>query len=53
MPTNFPSKEQFSCAACGAEFARETAVPECRMCHRSYCEQCIDNEGICVPCKEK
>ncbi len=53
MPTHFPSKEQFTCAACGAEYARETAVPECMMCHRSYCKKCIDDEGICVPCKEK
>ncbi|HIJ68262.1 MAG TPA: hypothetical protein HPP81_09505 [Deltaproteobacteria bacterium] len=53
MPTNFPPKEQFACAACGEDYARETAVHECRMCHRAYCEECIDKQGICVPCKEK
>ncbi len=53
MPTNFPQEEQFACAACGVDYARETAVQECRMCHRAYCEECIDKQGICVPCKEK
>jgi hypothetical protein len=53
MTTNLSSKEQFACAACGVDYARETAVPECRMCHRAYCEECIDEQGICVSCKEK
>jgi uncharacterized protein YbcC (UPF0753/DUF2309 family) len=53
MPMNAPSKEEFTCAACGADYARETAVHECRICHRTYCEECIDERGICVPCKEK
>jgi len=44
---------KFVCAACGAEYDRETAVAECRMCHRSYCEECLDEKGFCVPCKEK
>ena len=45
--------EQFVCAACGAEFDRETAVAECRMCHRSYCDQCLNEKGFCVPCGDK
>ncbi len=53
MPKNFGLKEQFACAACGEDFARETVVQECRMCHRAYCEECIDDQGMCVPCKEK
>ncbi len=53
MATNFPPRGEFACAACGAEFARQTAVPECRVCHRSYCEECLDEQGMCVPCKEE
>ncbi len=52
MATHSPPKEQFACAACGEEFARETAVSECRVCHRSYCEECLDDQGLCVPCKK-
>jgi hypothetical protein len=47
------SEGQFACAACGAEYARETAVAECRMCHRAYCEECLDEKGFCVPCGGK
>ena len=53
MPTHSSPKEQFACAACGKEFAREVAVKECQMCHRAFCEQCIDDQGVCVPCKEE
>jgi hypothetical protein len=45
-------EEEFACAACGADFGRETAVAECRICHRAYCEQCLDAKGFCVPCGE-
>jgi len=44
---------KFACAACGAEYDRETAVVECRMCHRAYCEECLDEKGFCVPCADK
>lgn len=46
------SNKMFNCAACGEDYDRESTVSECRMCHRSYCDQCIDENGICVPCKE-
>ncbi len=52
MASNVPSGEKFSCVACGADFDRESAVSECRVCHRSYCEECIDEQGLCVPCGE-
>lgn len=45
-------KSEFACAACGQEFERETAVKECRICHRTYCDQCLDKYGTCVPCSE-
>jgi len=53
MATHFSSKEQFSCEACGLDYDREIAVPECRMCHRTHCKDCLDDQGLCVPCREK
>lgn len=53
MAQHIVGKEGFACAACGEDFGRETAVSECRVCHRSYCEECVDEQGICVPCGEK
>lgn len=47
------AEEKFTCAACGKEYDREMAVPECKMCHRTHCSECISEEGICVPCEEK
>jgi len=44
---------KFSCAACGDEYAREVAVNECRVCHRTFCDECISEEGFCIPCEEK
>lgn len=46
------AKEKFVCAGCGEEYERETAVSECRMCHRTFCDECISDEGVCVPCEE-
>ena len=53
MEHNPSAKEKFACAACGIDFGRETAVAECRMCHRAYCDQCLDEKGFCVACGEK
>jgi hypothetical protein len=47
------SEKTFDCSACGRDFAHEMAVNECRRCHRSYCDECISEEGLCVPCEEK
>lgn len=47
------AEDKFVCAACGENFDRETSVMECAMCHRTFCDQCIGKEGICVPCEEK
>jgi hypothetical protein len=46
------AEDKFACSACGLEFGHETSVNECRRCHRSYCEECIDTEGYCVPCED-
>ena len=47
------AEEKFVCAACGKEYDRESAVSECRECHRHYCEECMSHEGLCVPCGER
>ncbi len=52
MPQQLSSKEQFACAACGEDFRHEATVTECRMCHRTFCDECINAQGICVPCEE-
>lgn len=44
------SEEYLECSACGLEYERESSVKECRICHRTYCDECINDEGICVPC---
>jgi hypothetical protein len=46
------AEKEFQCVACGAEYDRSSAVQECRMCHRTHCTECIDEQGICVPCKD-
>jgi hypothetical protein len=49
------AEEQFACAACGEEYEgdiRVTGVQECRICFRTHCPECIDENGICVPCSE-
>jgi len=45
--------QQFVCAACGGDFDRETAVVDCRVCHRQYCRECLDDQGLCTPCSEE
>lgn len=46
------SEGLFECSACGADYDRESAVKECRMCHRGACDRCLNEEGLCVPCRE-
>lgn len=43
--------QEFTCEACGTEYDREEAVSECRVCHRTFCDECINEENICVPCE--
>jgi hypothetical protein len=50
---NTMSEERFDCSSCGQDYDRESAVKECRICHRTYCDECISDEGICVPCREE
>lgn len=45
--------EKFVCASCGEEFDVRTAINECRQCQRMYCDECLNEEGICVPCDEE
>jgi hypothetical protein len=45
-------EDKFACAACGIDFERESSVVECRMCHRSHCEECLNEQKLCVPCSQ-
>ena len=42
----------FDCQACGYDFDRESNVDDCRKCHESFCNECVDSEGKCVSCFE-
>jgi len=53
MGEHTPSHEPFVCAACGEDYGRETAVAECRICHRRFCDECLDQYGFCIPCAEE
>ena len=45
-------EEKFVCPACGNEKEGDyrTTVNECRQCRRMHCDECIDENGLCVPC---
>ncbi|MEM5790421.1 MAG: hypothetical protein AAGU11_24125 [Syntrophobacteraceae bacterium] len=47
------TEEKFECVACGENYDRSVAVMECKICHRAHCKECLDKEGLCVPCSEK
>ena len=47
--------ENFACVACGAEAEGDvkTSITECRECRRMHCDQCMDENGLCVECRDK
>jgi hypothetical protein len=47
--------EEFSCVACGAASEKDdvVAIQECRICRRTHCDGCLNEEGICVECREE
>ena len=44
------SERVFICANCKNLFELESAVSNCRVCNDAYCEDCMDEKGLCVPC---
>ena len=46
--------EDFTCAACGEPVDKDDvlAVHECKICRRMYCDDCINEEGLCVECAD-
>lgn len=44
------TEDRFDCSACGREYEHESSVKECRICHRTFCDECVSDEGICIPC---
>ncbi|MBW1861302.1 MAG: hypothetical protein JRJ02_02875 [Deltaproteobacteria bacterium] len=45
---------QFVCAACNKNFEgeKDNVMTECRVCGRIHCNECVDEHGHCVECKE-
>lgn len=43
----------FDCSTCTEEELESVASPECSACHMSQCQTCLDELGVCVPCKEE
>ena len=45
---------QFVCTACEASYEGDTStvMTECKVCHRLHCNDCVDEYGRCVECKE-
>ena len=48
-------EEKFACVACGAEAEGDikTSITECRVCRRMHCNQCLDENGLCVECAKE
>ena len=49
------AEEKFFCASCGKEHEGDivaTGIQECRICFRTHCDECINEDGICVPCSD-
>ena len=42
----------FVCASCKSLYELESAVSNCRICNETYCEECMNADGVCVPCGE-
>ena len=41
----------FSCSTCSEEDMESGMSAECSACRQSECLECLDVNGICVPCK--
>jgi len=46
---------EFACVACGIPSEKDDVVliQECRLCRRSHCDRCLNEEGLCVDCAQK
>ncbi len=40
----------FNCSKCSEQDSESGMSRECPTCRQSECEECLDDEGICVPC---
>ncbi len=45
-------ENKFDCSACGYDFEREDTLDDCKRCHESFCEECLDDGNNCSPCVE-
>ncbi len=39
----------FNCSKC-SEDVEGGKTPECSMCQQSQCQECLDDDGVCIPC---
>ena len=40
----------FNCSTCSELDIESGLSSECSSCRQSECQQCLDDEGVCVPC---
>jgi DNA polymerase II large subunit len=52
MAAHFIPRGQFACAACGAEYARETVVSECRVVTGHIVRNVSTNRGYVFPARK-
>ena len=52
MTSNFKTGdiEMFSCSTCGEEDFESGMSAACSACRESECQECLDENAICVPC---
>jgi hypothetical protein len=49
------AEERFYCTSCGQEYEGDVTThpaSACRVCFRIHCDECLDEDGNCVPCVE-
>ncbi len=47
------AEKEFVCGWCGKMLDFEMNIKECKMCHRTQCNECLNDEGMCIPCHQK
>jgi hypothetical protein len=47
------AEKVFVCANCKKLYEYESAVANCRICDEIVCEECMNAEGVCIPCGNK
>jgi len=40
----------YRCTACGEHYVGSLALKTCEACRTVECHDCVNREGVCVPC---